>query len=277
MQEQRQLERSSTRSRPDRGDVPSICSAQAGFHARPHLYKVCIMSNIACCFDPYELSCPSCELLLFQVFQLTTLVIRGPATHREKFMINLDRVAIPEEEVLGVLLCVQNFVRSPHFTQRSFFSESGLTMLSESVAIADSITSNPVYAPWKVVESAGASQVITDLCACWGWVVMLRRTAIDTSECWYHGSTPRSETASRPGVRTMRRNALSTCQLLLLLLVLLECPLQGESSVRRLRRRVATAAFKKRHKHRKSMLINAKINIHLFYYTGTIHPFFLHL
>ena len=44
--EQRHLERSSTRSRPDVGDVLSFCSAQAGFRARRHLYKlgiVCIV------------------------------------------------------------------------------------------------------------------------------------------------------------------------------------------------------------------------------------------
>ena len=48
VQEQRQLERSSTRSRPDIGDVLTFCSAQAGFRARRHLYKVCIVSNLAC-------------------------------------------------------------------------------------------------------------------------------------------------------------------------------------------------------------------------------------
>ena len=138
---------------------------------------------------------------MFQVFQLTTLVIRGPQTSGGKFNIRLDRVAINEEEVRGVLLCVQDFVRSPHFTQRIFFSESGLRMLSESVAIADSITSSPVDAPWSVVESVSASQVITDLCACWDWVVLRRRTAKDSSEIWYHDGTPRSETASRPGMR----------------------------------------------------------------------------
>ena len=45
------------------------------------------------------------------------------------------------------------------------------------------------------------SQVITDLCACWDQVVLRRRTAKDTSERWYHGGTPRNETAARPGVR----------------------------------------------------------------------------
>ena len=131
---------------------------------------------------------------------LTTLVIRGSSTPGEAFSISLDCVAINKEEVRGVLLCVQDCVRSPHITQRIFFSETGLTMLSESVAIADSITSSSVYAPWSVVESASASQVITDLCACWDRVVLRRRTTKDTSERWYHGGTPRSETASRPGV-----------------------------------------------------------------------------
>ena len=74
-------------------------------------------------------------------------------------------------------------------------------MLSESVAIADSIASSPVYAPWNVVASASASQVIADMCAFWDRVVLRRRSAKDTSERWYHGDTPRSETTSRPGVR----------------------------------------------------------------------------
>ena len=92
-------------------------------------------------------------------------------------------------------------MRSPHLTQRSFFSKSGLTMLSESAAITDSITSSLVYAPWSVVESLSASQFITDLCACWDWVVLRRRTAKDTSERCYLGGTPGSETASKPGAR----------------------------------------------------------------------------
>ena len=53
VQEKRQLERSSTRIRPDVGDVLSFCSAQAGFRARRHLYKVCIVTNQACGFNPF--------------------------------------------------------------------------------------------------------------------------------------------------------------------------------------------------------------------------------
>ena len=46
VQEQRQLERSSTRSRPDVGDVLSVCSSQAGFRAHQHVFKVCIVANV---------------------------------------------------------------------------------------------------------------------------------------------------------------------------------------------------------------------------------------
>ena len=46
VQEQLQLERSSTMSRPDKGDVLSFCSSQAGFRARQHLFKTCIVTNM---------------------------------------------------------------------------------------------------------------------------------------------------------------------------------------------------------------------------------------
>ena len=62
VQEQQQLERSSTRSRPDVGDVLSFCSGQAGFRARRHLYKACIIAKQACDFNPCELSYPFMQL-----------------------------------------------------------------------------------------------------------------------------------------------------------------------------------------------------------------------
>ena len=62
VQEQRQLERSSTWSRPDVGDVIWFCSGKAGFRARRHLYKLCIAANQACGFNPFVLSHPSMRL-----------------------------------------------------------------------------------------------------------------------------------------------------------------------------------------------------------------------
>ena len=62
VQEQRQLEQSSTRSRPDIGDVLSFCSSQAGFRARQHLFKVCIVTNVVklrdCLVGKYDLVFP---------------------------------------------------------------------------------------------------------------------------------------------------------------------------------------------------------------------------
>ena len=68
--------------------------------------------------------------LVLQVFQLTALIVRGRVTCGGQFIINLDRVMIWEDEVHSAILCVQDFIRSPHFTQRNFFSDFGITMLA---------------------------------------------------------------------------------------------------------------------------------------------------
>ena len=200
VQEQRLLERTSTRSRPDVGNVLTFCCSQAGFRVRSHLYKVCIGlhkagSNLAALL----FICVS-----FQVFQLTALALRGPPPSGEKFTVCLDRVAIPENIVRGVLLCVQNFVRDPVFTQRSFFSEAGIEVLSEAAAISDSITSSSVYVPWSTVESESSARIISDLKTCFEKVLERRRVVKDTSEQWYRLGAVRpssGESSSQCGVR----------------------------------------------------------------------------
>ena len=52
-----------------------------------------------------------------------------------------------------------------------------------------------------MVETAWAGQLVTNLRAFWDRVVLRRLTAKDTSERWFRGDTPRSETTLRPGVR----------------------------------------------------------------------------
>ena len=66
VQEQWQLEPSFTRSRPIIDDILSFCFAQAGLRARRQLYKLCIVSNQACCFDPHELFHPSMRFCCFR-------------------------------------------------------------------------------------------------------------------------------------------------------------------------------------------------------------------
>ena len=140
----------------------------------------------------------------FQVFQITALALRGPLPSGEKFNVCLDQVAIPEKIVRGVLLCVQDFVRDPVFTQRSFFAETGLEMLSEATAIADSITSNSVYVPWSTVESESSSRICADLKACFDKAIERRRVLKDTREQWYRLGAVRpssGESSSQCGVR----------------------------------------------------------------------------
>ena len=140
----------------------------------------------------------------FQVFQLTTLALRGPLPSGEKFTVNLDRVAVREDIVRGVLLCVQDFVRDPVFTQRSLFSETGVEMLSETAAISDSITSSSPYVPWSAVETESSARLTSDLKTCFEKAVERRRMVKDTSEQWYRSGAVRpssGESSSQYGVR----------------------------------------------------------------------------
>ena len=140
----------------------------------------------------------------FQVFQLTGLALRGPPPSGEKFTVCLDWVAIPENIVRGVLLCVQDFVRDPVFTQRNFFSETGAEVLSEAAAISDSINSSSVYVPWSIVESEWFARINSDLKTCFEKVLERRRMVKDTSEQWYRLGAVRpssGESSSQYGVR----------------------------------------------------------------------------
>ena len=145
------------------------------------------------------------NLVLFcQVFQLTALIVRGPVTFGGRFIINLDGVMICEDEVQSAILCVQDFVRSPHFTQRSFFSDSGIAMLTESAAMSDRITHSAVFEPWSNVESTSRWQVVADVCGCVREALDRRRLVKDSQEQWYAvgGIRPSSEDwTSRSGVR----------------------------------------------------------------------------
>ena len=117
---------------------------------------------------------------------------------------NLDRVAIREDIVPGVLLCVQEFVRDPVFTQRSFFSETGVEMLSDAAAISDSITSCSLYVPWSAVETESSARIISDLKTCLEKALERRRVVKDTSEQWYCLGAVRpssGESSSQYGVR----------------------------------------------------------------------------
>ena len=142
--------------------------------------------------------------LVFQVFQLTALFVRGPVTCSGRFIVKLDRVMICEDEVHSAILCVQDFMRNPFFTQRNFFSDSGIAMLAESASISDRITHSAIFEPWSHVETISRFQVVADVCGCVNEALNRRRVVKDSRERWYAvgGIRPSSEdSTSRSGVR----------------------------------------------------------------------------
>ena len=117
---------------------------------------------------------------------------------------NRDGVTIREEVVRVVMLCVQHFVRDLVFTQRNFFSETGVTRLPEATALSDSITSSSLYAPWSKVGSKSTSQVIGDLNTYFENALDRRHVNKETSEqCYVFGpvQSSSSELPSQYGVR----------------------------------------------------------------------------
>ena len=142
--------------------------------------------------------------LVFRVFQLTTLIVRGPVTCGGRVLNNLDRVMICEDEVDSAILYVQDFIRSPHFTQRNLFSDSGIAMLAESAAISDRITHSAFLERWSHVETTSRSQVVADVCGCVNEALDRRRVVKDSQEQWYAVGDirPSSEdSTSQSGIR----------------------------------------------------------------------------
>ena len=128
--------------------------------------------------------------------------MRGP----EEFIIYLERVMIAEDEARGFLLFVQDFVRSPHFNQRNFFSDSGIAMLFESAAVCDSIKSSALFEPRSHMETASRSQVVVEVCACVDRAVDRRRAVQGSQEQWYAVGGIRlfsEDSASRSGVKIL--------------------------------------------------------------------------
>ena len=98
------------------------------------------------------------------------------------------------DEVHSATLCVHDFVRSPHFTQRNFFSDSGIAMLAESAAVSDRITHSAVFEPWSHVETTCRSQVVADVCGCVSQALDRRRVVKGSQQRWVaSGHHPKSQ------------------------------------------------------------------------------------
>ena len=133
-------------------------------------------------------------------------MVKGPSELHPVFTVSLDRVAIDREKVTGAVACVQDFVRHPLFTQRSFFSETGISMLNTAVTAADSVRDNDRFDPWGAI-CVEAGPVIADLKSCREKILSQRKAVKDTRERWFSAETVASSVVGESAPRTTVRNS----------------------------------------------------------------------
>ena len=129
-------------------------------------------------------------------------MVKVPSELHSVFTVSLDGVAIDHEKVKGAVACVQDFVRHPLFTQRSFFSETGISMLNTAVTAADAVRKSNRFDPWGAIN-VETGPVIADLKSCREKILSPRKAVKDTR--WFSAETVASldvgESAPRTTVR----------------------------------------------------------------------------
>ena len=142
----------------------------------------------------------------FQVPQLTSLVVMGPSESHPYFTVSLNGVKIDHEEAKKANACVQPFVRSPLFTQRIFFSATGITMLNIANASADAVQQRSEFHPWGAI-GVEAGTVIADLAAYREKICLRRKTTKVTPEYWFGADSVASSLVGEAAPRTTVRNS----------------------------------------------------------------------
>ena len=95
-------------------------------------------------------------------------------------------------------------MRNPLFTQRNFFSETGINMLNAAVTAADVVRHSSEFDPWGEIRLE-ASPVIADLKSCQEKIVSRRKAVKDTRERWFGAETLASSAVGEAASRTTLR------------------------------------------------------------------------
>ena len=133
-------------------------------------------------------------------------MVKEPSELHPIFTVSLNAVAIDHEQVKGAVACVPDFLRHPLFTQRNFFSDSGIRMLNTAVISADSIRNSSKFDHWGAL-GVEASPVIADLKSCRKKNNSRRKAVIDTREPWFSAETVASSAVGESALRTTVRNS----------------------------------------------------------------------
>ena len=130
--------------------------------------------------------------------------MKGPSELHLVFTLSLDGVTIDHEKVKGAVACVQDFVRHPLFTQRTFFSETGISMLNTAVTATDAIRNSDRFDPWGAID-VEAGPVIAGLRSCREKILSQRKAVKDTRERWFSAETVASSAVGESAPQTTVR------------------------------------------------------------------------
>ena len=128
-------------------------------------------------------------------------MVKGPSEMHPVFTVSLDGVGIDHEKVKGAVACVKDFVCHPSFTQRSFFSETGIGMLNNAVTAADTVRNSARFDPWGAIN-VEAGPVIIDLKSCREKILSQRKAVRDTRERWFSAETVASSAVGESAPKT---------------------------------------------------------------------------
>ena len=136
---------------------------------------------------------------------MTTLFLRDSVEELPAFTVNLNGIALSRRLVERSIACIQDFVRSPRFTQRDFFSNIGINLLVSAINAAGSMRDHSTCEPWARVLPDGYEATLLDLKKAYDAVVVRRKEARDTSERLFGvrsvDSSEVGEPSCRAGVR----------------------------------------------------------------------------
>ena len=131
-------------------------------------------------------------------------MVKGPLQPHPISTGSLDGVAIDHEKVKRAVSCVQDFCRHLLFTQRNFFSETGISMLNTADAAEKAFQHSSKFDPWRAIElETGA--VFSDLQSCQKKVFLWRKTLKDVRERWFGADSAAASTIVETGPRTTVR------------------------------------------------------------------------
>ena len=128
-------------------------------------------------------------------------MVKVPSELHTVLTVSLNGVAIDHEQVKGAVACVQDFVRHPLFTQRNFFSETGISKLNTAVTAADAVRNSSKFDPWGAID-VKAGPVFADLKSCREKIASRRKALKDTRERWFSTETVAPSAVGETAPRT---------------------------------------------------------------------------